>query len=82
MIKHIVFLTTWVLIQSLLVALLFTMHSIKADKIQPLEPSYEKNIKPLFEKRCSNCHNETMMPDKNWLNYDIAVKAVKVHHRK
>lgn len=35
--------------------------------------SYTKDAKPIFEKRCSVCHGPNW-PDKNWMDYDIAVK--------
>ena len=35
------------------------------------EPTYTKDAKPIFEKRCSNCHNENFSGN-NWLEYDQA----------
>jgi len=34
--------------------------------------SYKKDALPIFQNRCSQCHNPSAMPDKNWLEYDIA----------
>ena len=36
-------------------------------------PTFTKDVKPIFDKRCSQCHNENWA-EKNWLNYDTAVK--------
>lgn len=36
--------------------------------------TYTLNIQPLFKEKCSMCHNEQMMPEKNWMSYDIAYK--------
>ncbi len=33
--------------------------------------TYTKDIKPIFEKRCSSCHNGHT-PQRNWLDYDTA----------
>lgn len=33
--------------------------------------TYNKDAKPIFEKRCSSCHND-MWVDKNWLDYKTA----------
>ena len=35
--------------------------------------TYTADIKPIFEKRCSQCHNANWT-DKNWLDYDTAFK--------
>jgi uncharacterized membrane protein len=35
--------------------------------------SYTKDVKPLIQTHCSQCHNANW-PDKNWLDYDIAFK--------
>lgn len=35
--------------------------------------SYNKDIKPMIEKHCSQCHNPNW-PDKNWLDYETAKK--------
>ena len=34
-------------------------------------PTYDKDIKPIFEAKCAMCHHPGWA-DKNWLNYDIA----------
>lgn len=39
--------------------------------VSVVEPTYTKDAKPIFEKRCSNCHNENFA-DNNWLVYDQA----------
>lgn len=36
-------------------------------------PTYTKDIKPIFEKRCAQCHNSNW-PAKNWLDYDTVKK--------
>lgn len=33
--------------------------------------TYTKDARPIFVKRCSQCHND-MWPDKNWLEYSAA----------
>jgi uncharacterized membrane protein len=33
--------------------------------------TYTKDVKPIFERRCSQCHNANW-PDKNWLDYNKA----------
>ena len=33
-------------------------------------PTYTKDIKPIFKNRCSQCHD--YFPDKNWQKYEIA----------
>ena len=44
-------------------------------------PTFEKDIRPLFLKRCSICHNEST-PDRNWNIYKIAKKnAEKIKNR-
>lgn len=35
--------------------------------------SYKKDIKPIFQKHCAQCHNANW-PDKNWMDYQIALK--------
>lgn len=35
--------------------------------------SYKETIKPIFQKRCAQCHNENWK-DKNWLDYETAYK--------
>jgi uncharacterized membrane protein len=35
--------------------------------------TYTTDIKPIFEKRCSQCHNANWA-DKNWMDYDTAYK--------
>lgn len=37
-------------------------------------PSFQKDIRPIFEKRCSMCHNKEVWKERNWLDYDTAVK--------
>lgn len=42
--------------------------------------TYTKDTKPIFEQRCSQCHNSTW-PDKNWMDYETAKKnknAIKI----
>jgi len=34
-------------------------------------PTYTKDIKPIFKSRCKICHNK-YSPDRNWMNYDKA----------
>lgn len=36
--------------------------------------TFSGNILPIFEQRCSQCHNAQAMPDRNWLDYDTAYK--------
>lgn len=38
--------------------------------------SFKKDVLPIVVARCIQCHNESNMPDKNWLDYKIA-KAKK-----
>lgn len=33
--------------------------------------TYHKDVRPVFEKRCAQCHNERW-PDKNWMDYEKA----------
>jgi uncharacterized membrane protein len=33
--------------------------------------TFKKEIRPIFEKRCAQCHN-ARWPDKNWLDYTRA----------
>ena len=33
--------------------------------------SYDKDAKPIFEKRCAQCHNANW-PATNWLDYTVA----------
>lgn len=33
-------------------------------------PTYTKDIQPIFKNRCSKCHD--YMPGRNWQNYDNA----------
>jgi uncharacterized membrane protein len=35
--------------------------------------TYTADIKPIIEKRCSQCHNANW-PEKNWMDYDTAFK--------
>jgi uncharacterized membrane protein len=35
--------------------------------------TYTKDIRPIFEKRCANCHSSNW-PDKNWMDYETAKK--------
>jgi uncharacterized membrane protein len=51
-----------------LMIFLILLISLKAQAIT----TYEKDALPIFKNRCSMCHNSAMMPDKNWLDYDIA----------
>ena len=34
--------------------------------------SYKKDVTPIFKKHCSECHNKSAWPDKNWMDYEIA----------
>jgi uncharacterized membrane protein len=34
-------------------------------------PTYTKDIKPIFEKRCAQCHNSNW-PARNWMDYNTA----------
>jgi uncharacterized membrane protein len=42
----------------------------KIKEINQGPPTYEKDIKPIFKTRCSECHN--YMPGKNWQKYEDA----------
>ncbi len=43
--------------------------------------TYTKDIKPIFEKRCSSCHN-SHTPQRNWLDYDTAyANRIKIKNR-
>jgi uncharacterized membrane protein len=45
------------------------------------ELTYTENIRPIFVKRCSTCHNSGT-PERNWLNYETAVaKAIPLYIR-
>jgi uncharacterized membrane protein len=35
------------------------------------DPTYTSDIRPIFERRCSQCHNASWAA-KNWLDYDTA----------
>ena len=35
--------------------------------------TYTADIKPIFQNRCSQCHNSNWA-DKNWMDYDTAYK--------
>jgi len=37
------------------------------------ETTYTKDVQPIIEKRCSQCHNANWA-DKNWMDYDTAFK--------
>ncbi len=43
--------------------------------------TYEKDIKPIFKQRCTQCHNDySTLP--NWMNYDIAfAKRAQIRER-
>jgi len=34
--------------------------------------SYQKDALPIFQDRCSQCHNANSAPQPNWLDYDTA----------
>ena len=36
-------------------------------------PTYTKDIKPIFQRSCSACHNAST-PERNWMNYKMAFK--------
>lgn len=40
--------------------------------VKSSELTFTKDIKPIFVKRCSTCHNDGW-PDKNWLDYKVVV---------
>jgi uncharacterized membrane protein len=41
--------------------------------LSTLNPTFKADIKPIFKKRCSVCHN-AYWADKNWLDYNIVKK--------
>jgi uncharacterized membrane protein len=46
---------------------------LKSHVANSKEISYSKDIHPIFEERCSVCHNPGWA-EKNWLDYDTAFK--------
>ena len=34
--------------------------------------SYSKDALPIFQNKCSQCHNANSAPQPNWLDYDVA----------
>lgn len=54
--------------------LLFVLNVYAAD------PTYTKDIRPIFKNRCSQCHD--YMPGRNWQNYEDAFKYKKTIREK
>ena len=59
-----------VILQLLIFGVLLKINNIP---LLSSEPTYTNDAKPIFKNRCAQCHNENM-PDRNWMNYDIAFK--------
>ena len=56
------------------VLMLLTLLSWNQETLLAATPSFQKDIRPIFEKRCSMCHNNEVWKERNWLDYDTAVK--------
>lgn len=39
----------------------------------PEQVGYQAHVRPMFEKRCSSCHNQ-YVPAMNWMDYETARK--------
>lgn len=57
--------------RSIMLLLLFLISTAFAS-----DPTYTKDIKPIFKNRCSKCHD--YMQDKNWQVYENAFKYKEV----
>ena len=56
--------------------ILFTANVVFSCPLTPAknkDVTYTKDAKPIFQKHCSNCHNQGWV-DKNWMDYDTAFK--------
>lgn len=49
------------------------LESILGITLSSSNPTFDKDVKPLFEKHCAQCHSANW-PDKNWLDYETAKK--------
>lgn len=63
----------FVLGATILVILQLSLPFLRNRPVFESSVTYTKDAKPIFEKRCSSCHNANWS-DKNWMDYQTAAQ--------